>query len=219
MIFLPTRGRPDSIKRFAAHYDLTKATVPVVVIIDADNQDAYANVVLPPNWKVFINPKCRDLVGAFNAAFEAYPDEAFYGLMADDLVPETPGWDTALAEAATPHYIAWGNDTIWTDGSLPTHPFIGGDLARACGWLVSPYTNRHCQDFIWKDFADTLKIGKFLPDVVYRHLHWQCGTAPYDTTYAIQPSAAEGHKQYHFGYKQSDQFRADVERVRKSLNL
>lgn len=226
MILLPTRGRPQSLARFINAYNATKATLPVCVIIDQDDYDNYMihGVVLPSDWpQPVINKKCHDLNAAFNLGFETFPDAHYYGIMADDVTPETQGWDIKLRDACIPHYIAWGEDGIRQANALDapalcTHPFIGGDLARAWGWIMSPYTNRHCQDIIWRDFSDEMKLGKFLPDVVTLHRHWQSGRGQYDATYAIQPSPKEGDTQYR-NYKASAQFYEDVARVRETLKL
>lgn len=220
MILLPTRGRPKSVVRFVEAYRATQATLPVCIIVDEDDP---GNFELPENWKVFESSKSRDLNSAFNTGFAAFPHAEFYGIMADDIVPQTPGWDIKLRDACLEHYIAWGDDGIrqvnaLTAPALCTHPFIKGDLVRAWGWIMSPYTNRHAQDLIWRDFAQELGVGKFIPEVHTLHMHWQAGRGEFDTTYAIQPSAKQGDEQYR-AYRTSEQFKEDVSRVREELGL
>lgn len=220
MILFPTRNRSWALARFIEQYALTGATLPVCVIVDEDNLDHYEEVwkTSPSGWILFSNKKVGDLNGALNSAVEAFPNESFYGLVADDVVPLTHGWDVKLADACKPHYISWGNDTIWGE-KLPTHPFIGGDLVRAFGWFSPPYTNRHCADFIWKDFADHLNLAHYCGDVTMKHKHWQTKEAEFDVTYATQPSPQEGHKQYHEMYKGSATFQDDIKRVKEKLGL
>ena len=227
IILLPSRNRPDKVTRFIQAYHATKATLPVALVLDVDNVGAYEEVwrtVVPANWLMVVNHTPHDLNSAINTVFHSFPDAAFYGFMADDIVPQTEAWDVKLAEACVPHYIAWGDDGIRQSNAMDapalcTHPFIGGDVARAWGWLASPYTNRHCQDMIWRDFYTELGIGKYLPDVVTKHCHWQTGEADFDVTYAEQPSAKEGHHQYWDCYKNSQKFKDDVQRVRERLKL
>ena len=220
MILFPTRGRDWALTRFIEQYALTGATLPVCVIIDTDNGAHYEKALdnMPDNFELFINKTSKDLRAAVNNAFAFFPDEPFYCIIADDIVPKTYEWDVKLAEAAGKHNIAWGDDGIWGE-RLCTHPAIGGDLVRAWGWFMSPYTNRHCADFIWKDFADALGIGVYRDDIKLPHLHWQAGQAKYDVTYATQPSPQEGHKQYHDIYKGSEQFKKDVAMVREKLGI
>jgi hypothetical protein len=226
MIFFPTRSRAWALQRFIDNYKVTGATLPVLIIIDEDNLSHYGDILskLPSStFQLFPNPANRNLRDAVNNAFAANPNEEFYGIVADDIVPHTDEWDVKLAEACKPHYIAWPNDGIWgkqnNNPELPTHPFIGGDLCRALGYVMTPHTNRHCADFVWLDIANALGLGKPMPEILMEHMHWQNGKAPIDTTYSLQPSAAEGHHQYHNVYKGSDVFKADIERVRKALGL
>lgn len=221
MLMFPTRGRPWALKRFIDNYKVTGATLPVTIIVDTDNMSLYEEVWHKhalSGWILFPNKSTRNLRDAMNSCFEAYPHEKFYGMIADDVIPMTDQWDVKLMQAAGDKYIAWGDDTIW-GSKLPTHPFIGGDLVRAFGWFSPPYTDRHCADFIWKDFADALGLAKYCGDVIMEHRHWQKGTADFDSTYAIQPSAQEGHVAYHDIYKGSDTFESDVERVKEKLGL
>lgn len=226
MILLPTRGRPQSLARFINAYRVTGASLPVQVVIDKDDYEHYAisGLVFPEHWpQPLINPEIRDLNAAFNLGFAAHPEAQFYGIMADDIVPESEGWDVRLLGACLEHHIAWGDDGIrqsnaLTGPALCTHPFISGRLARAWGWLLSPYTNRHCQDLIWRDFAEALGVGQFLPEVHTRHYHWQTGQAAFDTTYAIQPSPRIGEEQYK-AYKGSEQFQKEVKRVKETLGI
>lgn len=225
MILFPTRNRAWALTRFIEQYQLTGATLPVCVIVDEDNLGHYEEAwkEAPAGWILFPNKKIRDLNGAMNSAFEAFPNEPFYGMVADDVVPTTYAWDIKLSEACKPHYIVWGDDGIWGSHrgkpDLPTHPFIGGDLVRAWGWFSPPYTNRHCADFIWMDFAAALGVGKSMPEVIMEHMHWEAGKAKRDMTYALQPSRAEGHEAYHNKYKNSDKFKADLARVKEKLGI
>lgn len=220
MIMFPTRNRPKSLLRFIENYKKTNATLPITVIIDQDNLEPYNEAwkEAPENWILFPNKEVRNLRDAMNSCVKCFPDDPFYGIIADDCIPITEGWDIQLSEACKPHYIAWPDDGIW-GGNLPTHPFIGGDMVRAWGWFSPPYTNRHCADFIWKDFANALDIGKYCENVKIKHQHWQTGEAEFDATYATQPSPSEGHDQYHNVYKNSEQFKKDVESVKEKLGI
>jgi hypothetical protein len=225
MILFPTRSRAWALQRFIDNYKVTGATLPVMVIIDTDNTDHYKGVIgnLPEGFTIFYNSVIRNLRDAVNLAFQFYPNEDYYGIVADDIVPHTDEWDVKLAEACKPHYIAWPNDGIWGkqnhNPELPTHPFIGGDLVRALGWIISPYTQRHCADFVWRDLADELGIGKPMSDIFLQHVHWQTSQAPFDSTYALQPSAQKDHDSYWHEYHKSEKFQEDVKRVRKALGL
>ncbi len=224
MILLPTRNRIGNMRRFIEAYVATKATLPVQLIIDEDDL-SYQGLKMPSHWpEPLVNRNTHDLNAAFNLGFEKHPDAHYYGIMADDIIPQSDLWDVRLRDACYPHYVAWGDDGVRQSDALEapalcTHPFFGGNLVRAWGWIMSPYTNRHCQDIIWRDFARELNIGVFLPDVHTLHAHWQCERGEYDATYASQPSAKKAHYDYHNVYKNSIQFYEDVKRVKEKLGV
>ena len=138
MIVLPSKGRPDLLMRFIKAYAVTGAIQPVYLGLDEADASRYDHVVLPENWKRCTSPEGTPLGGIFNMIFSAFPNEEYYAMVADDLLPETPFWDVALKESCLPDKIAWGNDGIQNE-KLPTHPFIGGDLVRKMGWWSPPH--------------------------------------------------------------------------------
>lgn len=193
MIFLPTRGRPDSIRRFMESYRKTDASEPVLLLVDNDD-DSYAALDLHPHFRIMKMPEHGGISECFNIAFAAHPQEEAYGIMADDVLPETPHWDRLLKQACLPFSIAWGDDDMPSIG-LPTHPFIAGDVARAIGWLAYPHTKHWFVDNVWKDIADMLG-GRQLAHVRTPHLHILNNKAPLDDTYLNQPSRQADENAY-----------------------
>ena len=193
MIFLPTRGRPDSIRRFAALYGKTSASAPVLLLVDHDDA-SYDNLILPPQFSILRMQPHNGISECFNAAFAAHPDLEYYGIMADDVVPETPHWDRLLKEACLAHGIAWGNDDMPQIG-LPTHPFLSGRLVRHIGWLAYPGTKHWYVDNVCKDIADAIG-GCQLKTVHTPHWHILNDKAPLDDTYLNQPSRQKDEAAY-----------------------
>ncbi len=187
MLILPTKRRPNNLIRFIHYYYLTKATIPVWVIFDEADAFRYNHVKTPEHWKRLTVAKGTPLGGIFKKIFEKYPNEPFYGMVADDVVPETMEWDRLLLEACMPDKIAWGADGI-QDVNLPVHPFIGGDLIRKLGWWSAPDLKHWFVDNVWKDLTVALGNGAYLPDVKMTHFHMVNGKAPNDRTYEDQPA-------------------------------
>lgn len=187
MLILPTMGRPDSLRRFITAYQKTEASLPVHVVFDADDAARYNGVETPKHWRRISAPAGTPLGGIFTRLFEKYPDEQFYGMVADDVVPETRHWDTALLEACHPDKIAWGWDGIQNE-RLPVHPFIGGALVRKLGWWAAPGLKHWFVDNVWKAIADALNCGVYLPEVRMPHYHFLNGKAQFDRTYQQQPN-------------------------------
>ena len=131
----------------------------------------------------------------FAKVFEKYPTEAYYGMVADDVVPETSGWDVIMAETCQPDKIVWGYDGIQND-NLPVHPFIGGDLLRQLGWWAAPGLKHWFVDNVWKNMADALQCGVYLPQVRMVHHHHVNGKAVMDKIYRDQPDHAADQRAY-----------------------
>lgn len=186
MLILPTLHRPHNLRRFVAAYNATGATLPIHVIFDVKDAYSYDEVETPSHWKRVAAPKDSKLGDIFNLIFKKYPDEPFYGMVADDVVPETHGWDILLRNACMPDKIAWGACGIQNE-NLPVHPFIGGDLIRKLGWWSAPGLKHWFVDNVWKDLSVSLNCGVYMPEVKMTHLHYLNGRAPNDRTYEEQP--------------------------------
>lgn len=183
MWILPTRGRPASLIRFMEAWEKTGASTPVMVRFDDDDTELqkYIEIKLPLNFIRIIGPRIG-LSRSINQVFEIYPDEPWYGLLADDLLPQTPEWDKLLVETADTFNISYPND-MGKFPELPTHPCVGGDLVRAIGWFGFPPTQHYFVDTIWKYLGEQLHNIYRLDAVVVEHLHYSTGKSEMDQNY------------------------------------
>ena len=163
MMFLASRGRRQSLERF---FGFSRPHLEGRVLIDEDDP-SYDGMELPEGWKFFVRP--RDKTSAIlNRAFLSFPNEPFYGVLCDDMAYSPEGWDEILAEAATPKYVAWGDDGRWGP-KLCTSFFIGGDLARAFGWIAHPSFGHLYVDSVWWMIAKGAGIARYRKDVKATH--------------------------------------------------
>lgn len=213
MIILPTKGRPENLRRFVRLYNSTQGTLPIHVIFDAGDAYRYNGVDTPEHWKRVSAPSGTTLGGIFDLVFKKYPDELYYAMVADDVCPETNGWDKTMADLCQPDKIVWGCDELRND-KLPVHPFIGGDLIRKLGWWAAHGLKHWYIDDVWKNIADQLNCAVYLPCVKMTHLHYTNGRATYDRTYREQPDHATDQRTYH--KFMSEEFPKVIERI-KSL--
>lgn len=186
MIILPSIYRPESLRRFIKCYHETGATLPVLVVLESENACTYPIDEMPKNFWCFTVPEGTRIGEIFNIAFRKFPNQDFYGVVADDVTPETYRWDLLLREACLPDKIAWGFDG-GHDETLPRHPFIGGELVRKLGWLSCPGIRHWFVDNAWKDVADALGCGAYRPEIRMIHRHFTNGLAQGDRTYNDQP--------------------------------
>ncbi len=179
-------GRPHNLKRFVEAYKATGATLPIHVMLDAADAINYKDVEVPPNFKRCSVPAGTRIGSMYQILYHNFPNEEYYGIIADDVVPETPGWDVILKDACLPNKISWGFDGI-QNGRLPTHPFIGGELVKKLGWWAPPGIQHWFIDNVWKIIADELGVGVYLPEVRMMHHHPVNKKAEDDDTYKNQP--------------------------------
>jgi len=195
LIILPTKGRPHSLERFIKAYNDTGGTLPIWVVLDANDAHRYNDIETPSHWRRISVSAGTSLGGIFDKIFKKYPDESYYGMVADDVFPETKGWDVTMSTLCQPDKIVWGWDGIQNE-RLPVHPFIGGNLVRKLGWWAAPGLKHWFVDNVWKNIADSLGCGVYLPDVKMTHLHYVNGGAPVDRTYREQPDHGADERAY-----------------------
>ena len=190
MWFLPSRARPAGASRFFKAYRDTGASTPGVLWLDADDPSEYELSELPNTWKAIVEPRHSSLGAMTNAFFDTFEQAPWFGVIADDAVPVTEGWDMRLVEAAGSDGVAWGADGI-NNGKQFTHGVIGGDLVREMGWLILPGLHRLYGDNVWTEIGRRRGVLRYQPDVVIEHWHFSNGKSPYDETYAKPDSGGD----------------------------
>lgn len=193
MWILATRTRVDSCQRFIQGWQDSQASTPVYIRLDECDPflDQLRNLPWPKEFNINVGPR-QGLRAAMEEMFHAYPAEPWYGILADDLVPRTPGWDQLLVERAGSRQISYPND-LGRKIKLPTHPCVGGDLVRAQGWFGLPVVRHYCVDSVYRYIGDQLDIKHRLNDVIVEHVH-----------YSEQKSERDGLYRETSRYKESD---------------
>lgn len=183
MFIVPTRGRPQNLRRLIAACLARGNSYPWTVRVDANDVrlDGYKAIPLPENWSMVVGPQ-RPLSELFNEIYERDTSLAFYGIMADDVVPGSHGWDRVLVAAAGSDGLSYGNDGI-NGPDHWTHGVIGGDLARTLGWIHLPGVDRLYADTALEEYARAKGLLRYCPAVKLTHYHFSNGLAEYDETY------------------------------------
>lgn len=191
-LLLPTRGRPALVERFLKSIvDTTKHLDQVEVILYIDDDDIGSHHLDSADVKIvkIIGPALS--MGDYNSACLAQAQGDIIILVNDDVVIGTNGWDKKIAEldASIPDkiYLAYAND-LFKKGDFCTFPILS---RRTCELLVEPYPKEYKGAFIDTHLLDLFKRLQhagydrihYLGDVVFEHLHYRSGKAPYDETY------------------------------------
>jgi hypothetical protein len=183
MWILATRNRVENCRRFIAGWNQSQAATPVYVRIDDCDPVVEDLLALPwPNtFSVHVGPR-QGLCAAMQEMFHAHPDEPWYGILADDLVPQTLSWDQLLIDRAGSGAISYPND-LGRKTKLPTHPCVGGDLVRAQGWFGLPVVHHYCVDSVYRYIGEQLGVKYRLDDVIVEHVHYSENKSQRDHLY------------------------------------
>jgi hypothetical protein len=191
-LLMPTRGRPAKARRFldsvAAHTSRLD-TIEVVTYVDEDDPESHELQHDRVRLTKIIGPSTT--MGAHNLACLHRASGQIIVLVNDDVVIRTSGWDERLREAdrrfADRIYLAYGND-LFKRQRIATFPILS---RRACQILGEPYSAAYKGGLIDYHLFDIFKrlerLGHsriaYLSSVVFEHLHYRTGKAPYDDTY------------------------------------
>lgn len=189
---LPTRGRPALVQRLFRSIVETATVldrIEVVLYIDEDDVDSHS--LDSPDFHVakIIGP--ISTMGAYNSACLEKARGDVIILANDDMVIKTPGWDNRIiamnAEFEDQIYLGYAND-LFKKSRFCTFPILS---RRTCELLVTPYPAVYRRAFIDVHLFDIFKrlqhAGfdriRYYDDLVFEHLHYRTGKAPYDETY------------------------------------
>jgi hypothetical protein len=177
----PSYKRPENFARLVAACEETAPGISVIVRLDEDDPflDQYK---IPDGWVRLVGPPTKPGL-VKNEMLRAFPDESFYGIIADDVIPRTPGWNTILEQAAGDWFIAYPNDLIRGEIQV-THGVMGGALVRTLGWWELPGLVGLFGDTLWYELGKRLELLHYFPNVVLEHVHWSNRKAPKDETYS-----------------------------------
>lgn len=191
-LILPTRGRPALVERFFGSLEkMTSHLDQIEVILYVDEDDISSHHLDSQSFHVtrIIGPALS--MGGYNSAcFERSHGEIII-LVNDDIVIRTQGWDERIRamheEFADQVYLGYAND-LYKKSKFCTFPIMS---RRTCELLVAPYPNAYRRFFIDVHLFDIFKrlqhAGldriRYYDDLVFEHLHYRTGKAPYDETY------------------------------------
>ncbi len=182
MFVLPTYGRPG---RCQAALDSIAVAGPSegIVWIDGDLDSAYDALVVPDGWSIHWPVTNLGFCGVLNAAFAMYPGEPWYGVISDDSLVRTPGWQAALVKQAGVAGFANSGDAWQASRRMHGAVVFGGDLLRAFGYWAPPKLQHSFVDDAWERLARALDNWRHVPQVLVEHAHRGNGKAEDDPTY------------------------------------
>lgn len=181
--FLPSLGRAHRIREFIRSYkEMGEVAQVKVLLANWDEKLAeYKGVEWPSTFEIGYFDEAH-VAPTHNAAFERWPNEACYGLIDDDILIRTPKALSRLEEAAGKYLISYAEDGFHSS-SYTVMPCIGGDLARLCGFVLTPGIWHNASEGVWNDLGRKFGLLRFQPDIVLEHIHPIFNKAERDSTY------------------------------------
>lgn len=178
----PTRERPERFAEMVASArDTATNHIEIIAVLDVDDPraDDYSGSVC--YIKSAPESVHSDL---WNQAWR-YGTGDTAGLVGDDVVFRTPGWDVAVADsfALWPDRIGMVYTENGTRENRPEHPFVSREWINAAGFFTPPYFRSWFADrWLWEVSA---AVGRrhYLKGVVIEHMSPAYGKAPNDPLY------------------------------------
>lgn len=179
MWVLPSYGRPSDCAAVIAAMKAHGSTAPGIVYVCEDDPKVseYLAMSMPEGWSMVT------MVAGYGwqpdklqHAFAANPDAEWYGWTADDIYPQTDGFEQALIGNAGAWGIASGND-LWQakadirKGRMHGATVFGGEFLRAWGQWVPPGFKHWYIEDVWETLGRELGNWRILMDVVTEHRH------------------------------------------------
>lgn len=174
MWLLPTKGRIASLRRLFRACREYGVTTPCLILInriewDID-QELYENLDRPEHWH-FHPVDADSMHGALRAAWPLISDRDWVGLLQDDLLPSTPGWDDKLVKALKGWNVVSSHDGLPHAQRMHGAIAWSGELLREMGWFYPPELSHLYGDDVWESLNAETHCWQVLNDVVTRHLN------------------------------------------------
>lgn len=188
-ILLPSRGRPENIKRMTTSA-LETADDPddIEFIIRLDDDDPTLPQIIdnPPPHTALITGSRIVLSEYWNECYDGADGDILMHA-GDDIIFRTDGWDTKVKEVFDYYedkiVFVYGNDGSGVhDGKFGTHGFIHRRWAEAVGYFVPPYFSSDFNDTWLNDVAKMIGRHKHI-DILTEHMHPDLGKGPLDQTH------------------------------------
>lgn len=187
-ILLPTRNRPDNVRRLVASARSTAVgRLELVVYLDEDDPslDQTVEIIADTPWASVIVGERVVLSECWNRCAE----QATFNVMmhcGDDIVFRSEAWDqhvlSAFARYPDRLVFVHGRDGVH-DERLATHGFLHRRWVETVGYFVPPLFASDYNDLWLTEVADQLGRRVFLSEVYTEHMHPAVGKGPLDQTH------------------------------------
>lgn len=188
-ILLPSRNRPDNIRRL---WDSIVATadnltaIEMIVAVDTDDPQLAAYVELSKAEPIQLIVMDRTVLSIYWNECQKAAKGPIFMHCGDDIIFRTQGWDTQVEDAFNEYedkiVFVHGDDGGGNGQNFGTHGFIHDNWVKAVGYFVPPYYVSDYNDTHLNDVANMLSRRKYV-DILTEHMHPAFGKGPMDITH------------------------------------
>ncbi len=180
-LIVPTRGRPEQLRRFLDSIARTThrpESLEIVLVLDADDSASHA-VTHSRLTLVRVVGEPGRTMGELNAAGYEASRGQYVMLLNDDVIARTRGWDRiarrCLKLFPDPYVLIHVNDTLMRH-HLCTFPLVSREYCELAGGICPrEYRRYRIDDHIEDAFNMLALLGVrrtvYLPDVVFEHMN------------------------------------------------
>lgn len=214
LIIVPTRRRRANVERFIEAFDATREARTDLLILADDGDGSYDGLTLPARCDL-VSQERAQLGPKINRY--AVPLAQIYpaiGFLADDCVPETPGWDATLLSYLDVPGIAYPENGRRRD--IGEHQVISSQIIRALGWYFEPSLMHYWTDTVLADLGRAAGCYRYVPEAVVTHRHYDCG-GRHDEVYAESVEANGSSDAIAYQHWRAQRMAADIETVRGAI--
>lgn len=184
-ILLPTRNRPQFLKRLVDSIRETSTIQPEIVVYIDDDDTLSPSMAEELGLVTLIGPRIT-MTDYWNKCYKKATGDLIMQ-MGDDVVFRTKGWDVMVEE----EFAKWPDKIVLVHGDdldtnfrsrFGTHSLLHRKWIDTLGYFIPPYFSSDNGDRWLMAVADFLGRRKFLPFVT-EHMHFRTGKAQLDSTY------------------------------------
>lgn len=187
LMICPSRGRPDRVQdMLKSFYDTRSYDTEICIAISKDDP-RFEEYQVDENIIVCDSRYTVDKINFI--ATKIHPGVEYYGIIDDDQIFRTKGWDTRFIEEIEAHGgwgLACGDDKFTKDWHKEKHPngcVVSGNFVKLFGYMVYPLFRHTGVDHWQADLFGFAQCLYYCPDVVIEHMHANVGKAPMDDNY------------------------------------
>lgn len=221
----PSRARPQKAEKcIRSMIDCGSTALGILVIAEDDPcLNEYLAIDLPLRWRLDIGPAGTWFTDKMNYGFKKYPNEPWYGSIADDTYAKTMDFEQRLIECAGKWHVASANDGWQAKadinvGRMHGAGIYGGEFLRALGyWYPAGFKHQFAED-VHETICRRLKNWKMLMDVLTIHDHpFKTGAPMDDTSKQVNTAELFQEGKHRFAEWLANEADDDINRIRMAM--